>query len=80
MTFGTTLVLLRQSNEGGWKRGIVQAWERRKSRRGFRLERMKYRDLWRRPRRRWESDIKMYLEEILLEVVNWTELARDENE
>jgi len=59
---------------------MVQAWERRKLHRGFRLEIMKYRDLVRRPRRRWEHDIKMCLEEIILEVVNWTELARDKNE
>jgi len=41
---------------------------------------MNYRDLLRRPRRRWKTDIKMCLEEIILEVVNWTELARDKNE
>lgn len=59
---------------------MVQAWERRKLHRGFRLESVKYGDLLRRPRRRWENDIKMCLDEIILEVVNWTELARDKNE
>lgn len=46
----------------------------------FRLESMRYGDLLRRPSRRWENDIKMCLEEIILEIVNWTELARDKNE
>jgi len=44
------------------------------------LESMNYRGLLRRPRRRWKNNIKMCLEEIILEVVNWTELARDRNE
>lgn len=44
------------------------------------MESMKYRYLLRRPRRRWENDIKMCLEEITLEVVEWTEPARDKNE
>lgn len=44
------------------------------------MEIMKYRYLSRRPRRRWENDIKMCLEEIILEFVEWIELARDKNE
>jgi len=56
--FTLNQILLGQYNEGGWNGGMVQAWERRKLHRGFRLENMKYRDLLRRPRRRWENDIK----------------------
>lgn len=72
-------ILLGQYSEGGWNGGMVQAWERRKLHSGFRLESMKYGDHLRRLRRRWENGIKMYLEKIILEVVNWTELARDKN-
>ena len=80
MIFTLNQLHLGQYNEGRWNGVMVQAWERRKLYSGFRLESMKYRDLLRRPRRRWENDIKMYLEEIILEVVIWTELARDKNE
>jgi hypothetical protein len=31
----------------------------------------------RRPRHRWEDDIKMDIREIVLEGVDWTHLARD---
>jgi hypothetical protein len=30
-----------------------------------------------RPRRRWENNIKMYLQEVLLGVMDWIELAQD---
>jgi hypothetical protein len=72
MVFTLNQILLGQYNEEKWNGGMVQAWERRKLRRGFRLETMKYRDLLRRPSRRWENDIKTCREEIILEVVNWT--------
>ena len=72
MIFTLNQILLGQYNEGRWNGGMVQAWERKKLHRRFWLEAMKYRDLLRRPRRRWENDIKMCLEEIVLEVVHWT--------
>ena len=31
----------------------------------------------RRPRRRWEDNIKMYLQEVGCEGMDWTELAQD---
>ena len=32
-----------------------------------------------RPRRRWEDNIRMYLEEIGINVVNWVDSAQDRN-
>ena len=32
-----------------------------------------------RPRRRWEDNIRMYLEEIGINVGNWVDLAQDRN-
>jgi hypothetical protein len=32
-----------------------------------------------RPRQRWECDIKIYLEEIFLEGVDWINLTQDRN-
>jgi hypothetical protein len=35
--------------------------------------------LLRRPRSRWEDNIKMYLQEIGWEVVNWIHMAQDKD-
>jgi hypothetical protein len=35
------------------------------------------RDQWGRPRRRWEDNIKMHVQEVGCESMDWIELAQD---
>ena len=37
------------------------------------------RDLWEKPRRRWEVNIRMDLEEIGINAGNWVDSAQDRN-